>query len=144
MRRMSPGSMRAPRDVHMPALSAVMTWIYVVWFCEGNALYKPDIARSGPAALSLLVFPRPQGTKHARKTSFFGLVFVELGHFTYIHFRPEAILPTHTHTFVLRPFYLHQLSGSAEDVARICHGHPGLPEAVKEAALNAGGRAIHI
>jgi dihydrolipoamide dehydrogenase len=37
-----------------------------------------------------------------------------------------------------------ELSGSAEDVARICHGHPGLPEAVKEAALGAGGRAIHI
>jgi len=37
-----------------------------------------------------------------------------------------------------------ELSASAEDVARICHGHPGLPEAVKEAALGAGGRAIHI
>jgi dihydrolipoamide dehydrogenase len=37
-----------------------------------------------------------------------------------------------------------ELSGSAEDVARICHGHPGLPEAVKEAALGAGGRAIHM
>ena len=30
-----------------------------------NSLYKPDVARSGPAALSLLVFPRPQGTKRA-------------------------------------------------------------------------------
>jgi len=37
-----------------------------------------------------------------------------------------------------------ELSGSAEDVARISHGHPGLPEAVKEAALSAGGRALHI
>jgi len=37
-----------------------------------------------------------------------------------------------------------ELSASAEDVARICHGHPGLPEAVKEAALGVGGRAIHI
>lgn len=37
-----------------------------------------------------------------------------------------------------------ELSGSAEDVARICHGHPGLPEAVKEAALGAGGRAVHV
>jgi len=37
-----------------------------------------------------------------------------------------------------------ELSASAEDVARICHGHPGLSEAVKEAALGAGGRAIHI
>ena len=34
-------------------------------FCEGNALYKLDVAMSGPAALSLLVFPRPQGTKRA-------------------------------------------------------------------------------
>jgi dihydrolipoamide dehydrogenase len=37
-----------------------------------------------------------------------------------------------------------ELSASAEDVARICHGHPGLSEAVKEAALDAGGRALHI
>ena len=33
--------------------------------------------------------------------------------------------------------------GSAEDIARTCHGHPTLSEAVKEAALDAGGRVIH-
>jgi len=37
-----------------------------------------------------------------------------------------------------------EFGGSAEDIARICHGHPGLPEAVKEAALGVAGRAIHI
>ncbi len=37
-----------------------------------------------------------------------------------------------------------ELSGSAEDLARTCHGHPGLPEAVKEAAMAVGKRAIHI
>jgi dihydrolipoamide dehydrogenase len=37
-----------------------------------------------------------------------------------------------------------ELSASAEDIARICHGHPGLSEAVKEAALAAAGRAIHM
>ncbi len=37
-----------------------------------------------------------------------------------------------------------ELSASAEDVARICHGHPGLSEAVKEAALGVAGRALHI
>jgi dihydrolipoamide dehydrogenase len=37
-----------------------------------------------------------------------------------------------------------EFGGSSEDIARICHGHPGLPEAVKEAALAANGRAIHI
>jgi len=37
-----------------------------------------------------------------------------------------------------------ELSASAEDIARICHGHPGLSEAVKEAALGVAGRAIHI
>ena len=36
-----------------------------------------------------------------------------------------------------------EFGGSAEDIARICHGHPGLPEAVKEAALATTGRAIH-
>ncbi len=33
--------------------------------------------------------------------------------------------------------------GSAEDVARICHAHPTLSEAVREAALGIDGRAIH-
>ena len=33
---------------------------------------------------------------------------------------------------------------SAEDIARTCHGHPTLNEAVKEAALAVDGRAIHI
>jgi len=37
-----------------------------------------------------------------------------------------------------------ELSASAEDIARICHGHPGLSEAVKEAALAVDGRAIHM
>ena len=37
-----------------------------------------------------------------------------------------------------------EFGASAEDVARICHAHPSLSEAVKEAALAADGRAIHI
>lgn len=37
-----------------------------------------------------------------------------------------------------------ELGASAEDIARICHGHPGLPEAVKEAALGVAKRAIHV
>jgi len=36
-----------------------------------------------------------------------------------------------------------EFGGSAEDVARTCHGHPGLPEAVKEAALAVAGRTIN-
>ena len=37
-----------------------------------------------------------------------------------------------------------EFSASAEDIARICHAHPTLNEAVKEAALAVDGRAIHI
>jgi len=37
-----------------------------------------------------------------------------------------------------------EFGGSAEDIARTCHGHPTLNEAVKEAALAVAGRAIHI
>lgn len=33
---------------------------------------------------------------------------------------------------------------SSEDIARACHAHPTLNEAVKEAALGVSGRAIHI
>jgi dihydrolipoamide dehydrogenase len=37
-----------------------------------------------------------------------------------------------------------EFSASAEDIARTCHAHPTLPEAVKEAALAVAKRAIHI
>src|SRR5205814_282013 len=37
-----------------------------------------------------------------------------------------------------------EFGGSAEDIARTCHPHPTLSEAVKEAALAVGKRAIHI
>ena len=36
-----------------------------------------------------------------------------------------------------------EFGASAEDVARTCHAHPTFPEAIKEAALDAGGRVIH-
>jgi dihydrolipoamide dehydrogenase len=39
---------------------------------------------------------------------------------------------------------LMEFGGSAEDLARTCHAHPTLSEAIKEAALAAGGRAIHM
>ena len=37
-----------------------------------------------------------------------------------------------------------EFSASAEDVARSVHAHPTLAEVVKEAALDAGGRVIHM
>jgi dihydrolipoamide dehydrogenase len=37
-----------------------------------------------------------------------------------------------------------EFGGSAEDIARTCHPHPTLSEAVKEAALSVGKRAIHM
>jgi dihydrolipoamide dehydrogenase len=37
-----------------------------------------------------------------------------------------------------------EFGSSAEDLARTCHAHPTLPEAVKEAALAVAGRSIHI
>lgn len=37
-----------------------------------------------------------------------------------------------------------EFGASAEDIARTCHGHPTLSEAVKEAALATAGRTIHI
>jgi dihydrolipoamide dehydrogenase len=33
---------------------------------------------------------------------------------------------------------------SAADIARTCHAHPTLSEAIKEAALAVNGRALHI
>jgi dihydrolipoamide dehydrogenase len=37
-----------------------------------------------------------------------------------------------------------EFGASSEDIARTCHAHPTLPEAVKEAALAVAKRAIHI
>jgi len=37
-----------------------------------------------------------------------------------------------------------EFGGSAEDMARTVHAHPTLPEAVREAALDVGGRSIHV
>lgn len=39
---------------------------------------------------------------------------------------------------------LMEFSGSAEDLARTCHAHPTLTEAIKEAALAVAGRALHM
>jgi len=36
-----------------------------------------------------------------------------------------------------------EFKASAEDIARACHAHPTLSEVLKEAALDACGRAIH-
>ena len=37
-----------------------------------------------------------------------------------------------------------EFGASAEDIARTCHAHPTLEEAIKEAALGVDGRSIHI
>jgi len=37
-----------------------------------------------------------------------------------------------------------EFGASAEDIARSVHAHPTLPEAIKEAALAVGKRAIHV
>ena len=37
-----------------------------------------------------------------------------------------------------------EFGASSEDIARTCHAHPTLTEAVREAALAVDGRPIHI
>jgi dihydrolipoamide dehydrogenase len=37
-----------------------------------------------------------------------------------------------------------EFGASAEDIARTCHAHPAMGEAVKEAALAVAGRALHV
>jgi dihydrolipoamide dehydrogenase len=36
-----------------------------------------------------------------------------------------------------------EFAGTAEDLARTCHAHPTLPEAIKEAAMAVEKRSIH-
>jgi len=47
-------------------------------------------------------------------------------------------------TMVAEAAVLMEFGGSAEDLARTCHAHPTLNEAVKEAALAVDKRAIHM
>jgi dihydrolipoamide dehydrogenase len=47
-------------------------------------------------------------------------------------------------TMIAEAAVLMEFGGSAEDLARTCHAHPTLNEAVKEAALSVDGRPIHI
>jgi dihydrolipoamide dehydrogenase len=54
------------------------------------------------------------------------------------------IIGPHAGEMIAEAAVLMEFGGSAEDLARTCHAHPTLTEAVKEAALAAGRRAIHI
>ncbi|MCC7259649.1 MAG: dihydrolipoyl dehydrogenase [Alphaproteobacteria bacterium] len=47
-------------------------------------------------------------------------------------------------TLIAEAVTIMEFGGSAEDIARTCHSHPDLNEAVKEAALDVAKRAIHI
>ena len=47
-------------------------------------------------------------------------------------------------TLIAEAAVLMEFGGSAEDLARTCHAHPTLSEAVKEAAMAANGRAVHM
>jgi dihydrolipoamide dehydrogenase len=54
------------------------------------------------------------------------------------------IIGPHAGEIIAEAAVLMEFGGSAEDLARTCHAHPTLTEAVKEAALAAGKRAIHM
>ena len=63
--------------------------------------------------------------------------------------KTDAILGVHiigadAGTMIAEAVLAMAFGGSAEDVARTCHAHPTLNEAVKEAALAVAGRPIHI
>jgi len=47
-------------------------------------------------------------------------------------------------TLIAEAVAVMEFGGAAEDIARTCHAHPTLNEAVKEAALAVDGRVIHI
>ena len=47
-------------------------------------------------------------------------------------------------TLIAEAALLMEFAGSAEDMARTCHAHPTLSEAMKEAALGVAKRAVHM
>jgi dihydrolipoamide dehydrogenase len=54
------------------------------------------------------------------------------------------IIGPHAGEMIAEAAVLMEFGGSAEDLARTCHAHPTLTEAIKEAALAVGKRALHI
>lgn len=54
------------------------------------------------------------------------------------------IIGPHAGTLIAEAVLALEFGASSEDIARTCHAHPTLNEAVKEAALAVDGRAIHI
>ena len=54
------------------------------------------------------------------------------------------ILGAEAGTMIAEAVLAMEFKASAEDIARTCHAHPTLNEALKEAALAVGGGAIHI
>jgi dihydrolipoamide dehydrogenase len=54
------------------------------------------------------------------------------------------ILGPHASDLIAEAVSVMEFAGSSEDIARTCHAHPTLSEAVREAALAVDGRAIHI
>ena len=54
------------------------------------------------------------------------------------------IIGPHAGEMIAEAAVIMEFGGSAEDLARTCHAHPTLTEAVKEAALSVGKRAIHM
>ena len=51
---------------------------------------------------------------------------------------PEAVTMIHEAVVAM------EFGASAEDIARSCHAHPTLPEAIREAALDVDKRALHM
>lgn len=54
------------------------------------------------------------------------------------------IIGPHAGTIIHEACVAMEFGASSEDIARTCHAHPTLNEAVKEAALAVAGRAIHM
>ena len=54
------------------------------------------------------------------------------------------IIGPHAGTLIAEAVTTMEFGGSSEDIARTCHAHPTLNEAVKEAGLAVLGRAVHI
>lgn len=54
------------------------------------------------------------------------------------------IIGPHASELIAEAAVLMEFSGSAEDLARVCHAHPTLSETVREAAMAAWTKAIHL
>ena len=118
--------------------SVVYTWPEVAWVGKTE-----DELKAGGVAYTVGKFPFTANGRARAMGDTDGFVKI-LADKTSDRLLGAHILGPDAGTLIAELATAMEFGASSEDVARICHAHPTLNEAVKEAALAVGKRALHV